>query len=207
MKAPIPYKRRSRQPAGNEFLPKGYPLSYNANGTANFPPGYWSTSSGFRSIRNDGAGFTYSQYVNEFAQEAIVAPIGPVNLVVCDDPNIPTSTPWIANASVCPQLNGVGVSNRSVSVERTDADFLQSSSEELEVYPNPAAHSIRLAFNDKPVSLHFVLFIDAQGRDCTKAVTEQSMGVMSIAKLIPGLYTVLYSDGIYKATKRLSIQR
>jgi hypothetical protein len=204
MKAPIPYRRRSRQPAGNEFLPKGYPLSYNANGTANFPPGYWSTSSGFRSIRNDGPGFTYSQYVNEFAQEAIVAPIGPVNLVVCS--NLFTGQPWIADPTLCPALNGTGVANRSTTRDTLAQKEVVIEQTSLTIVPNPALNEIQIKLDGSIVRFKNLMILNAKGVECTSSTLYTSEN-LDVSQLPVGLYQLLYREGDKLFSGKLMIAR
>jgi hypothetical protein len=209
MTAPIPYRRRSRQPAGNEFLPMGYPLSYNANGTANFPPGYWSGSSTFTSIENFGAPLVYSQYLNEYVHEPINAPIGPVSVVTCGNSSLSGSPPLVGNSSVCPTPAGSGVANRSISVNtqfKKDSETLTSEQGSLYIIPNPAKDKVFVRFGNNNLTNTEVELSDMIGKRTSIKLITNDLGELDISKLRSGVYIVVVTGSEFHSIGKLIVQ-
>lgn len=134
-------------PAGNEFLPDGYPLSYSMNGTvANFAPGYdWDNL--FTAIANNGLApsFSYNAYENEHLNNMLNPLVGTA-YVVCGN-NASPPVPILATTSTCP--TAAGVSNRSSQTKYTDSHSAQLES-------NGTKNRILNIASDQIESLHWV---------------------------------------------------
>jgi hypothetical protein len=196
------------KPAGNEFLPMGYPLSYNANGTANFPPGYWSGSSTFTSIENFGAPLVYSQYLNEYVHEPMIAPVGLVSLVTCTDPSQPNTPPLVGDASVCPTPVGSGVANRSISVNtHLNKDSKNPATEEgLRIIPNPAKDRVQLRLNNVDLTFIEVELSDIIGKRMSITLKTNEQGELDISALRSGVYLVVVTGSEFHSIGKLIVQ-